>query len=69
MGARRTHIDNCKGVFYRASAENNRWASQIDSGYGNYQGVGFNASGSSDIYQDNSNVVPSSVQVIMCIKY
>lgn len=69
MGDRRTHIYNCKGVFYNASAENNMWASQRDSSYGNYQGVGFNASGSSDIYQDNSNVVPSSVQVIMCIKY
>ena len=69
MGDRRTHINNCKGVFYTASAENNRWASQRDSSYGNYQGVGFNASGSSGIYQDNSNVVPSSVQVIMCIKY
>lgn len=69
MGDRRTHIKNCKGVFYKASAESNKWASQRDSIYGNDQGVGFNASGSSDIYQDNSNVVPSSVQVIMCIKY
>lgn len=56
-------------MFYTASAENNRWASQRDSNYGNYQGVGFDASGSSDIYQGNSNVVPNSVQVIMCIKY
>ena len=69
MGDRRTHISNCKGVFYRASAGKDKWASQINAISGNDQGVGFNASGSSDIYQDNSNVVPSSVQVIMCIKY
>lgn len=69
MGDRRTHIDHAQGVFYKAEATRNLWASMYQAEHDNVQGVGFNASGSSEIYQDNASVTPNSVQVLLLIKY